>query len=61
LIELEWMEDKDAGTNESLGKETKANITPVKANITPANELENVRSVQSDSLEEGEFLNDGKG
>ena len=61
MIELEWMEDKDAGTNESLGKETKANITPVKANITPANELENVRSVQSDSLEEGEFLNDGKG
>ena len=54
MIELEWKEDKDAGTNESLGKETKANITP-------ANELENVKSVQSDSLEEGEFLNDGKG
>lgn len=58
---MEWKEDKDAGTNESLGKETKANITPAKANITPANELENIGSVLSNSLEEGEFLNDGKG
>lgn len=54
MVDLEWKEDEDAGINEILGKETEANITP-------ANELENIGSVQSDSFEEGESLNDGEG
>lgn len=54
MVDLEWKEDEDAGTNESIGKETEANITPI-------NELENIGSVQSDSLEEGESLNEGEG
>lgn len=61
MVDLEWKEDEDAGINEILGKETEANITHGEANITPANELENIGSVQSDSLEEGESLNDGEG
>jgi len=61
LVDLEWKEDEDAGINEILGKETKANITHGEANITPVNELENIGYVESDSLEEGESLNDGEG
>ncbi|KAA8536912.1 hypothetical protein F0562_029390 [Nyssa sinensis] len=52
LAELEWEEDQDAGTNGSLGEETEANITS-------EDELENIGSVQSDSLEGGESSNNG--
>lgn len=52
LANLEWEEDEDTGTNESFGEETEANITP-------ENELENIGSVQSNSLEGGESSSDG--
>lgn len=52
LADLEWEENEDTCTNESFGEETEANITP-------ENELENIGSVQSDSLERGESSSDG--
>ena len=51
LANLTWEEDEDAGTNESLGEETEATMTP-------EDELENIGSVQSDSLEGGESSSD---
>ncbi|XP_028063362.1 uncharacterized protein LOC114266634 [Camellia sinensis] len=52
LADLEWEEDEDAGTNESLGEETDANITL-------EHELENIGYVPSDLLEKGESSSDG--